>query len=401
MIPDLYDDRVARFVVDWLMEYLFAFLERNGPNDGSVQLWFFMDDAHRFVSQAAEKDALMPLSHRYLVVRQSGIRIGVVSQCPSDLCFAAMGQASVLVQVGGLVHNRDCQAMGSAMGLPPPDWPRLQSVKQGEFVARENLGRYDRAFGGCVCNFPSPTRPFSEQERLRLMAPVLSSLPWEAAVPLPVVEQAIGAPAGGKGVATGPGSISPEAWRAAADMLQDPFVLLHERFQRMGLTGNAALSVKRELLRAGWAREHRIPRRGRPPVLLEPLIALAQAMGRPLPSWGKGGFVHAYVQYVVVTRLRSLGYSAVQTERFFGSKAVDAVGLSPTGNLEGVEVSISLANIVDNLEKDFAAQPAFASILAVCLSASDVRQAQRAIAKAPALKAYQTRIRVEPVCLWL
>ena len=54
----------------------------------------------------------------------------------------------------------------------------------------------------------------------------------------------------------------------------------------------------------------------------------------------------------------------------------------------------------DNFEKDFQYEPRFACVTAVCLSANDVRQVKRMVDKAPGLRAFRSRIRVEPVSAW-
>jgi hypothetical protein len=154
------------------------------------------------------------------------------------------------------------------------------------------------------------------------------------------------------------------------------------------------------LLDASWIREHRIPKRGQSPIVLEPLPALAAAVKRPLPSWGKGSYLHRFLQEAIAKRLKALGYTHIALEKSFGSKSVDVVGTHPTQGLEGFECAVSLGNVVDNLEKNFICQPNFARVTTICLSKSEERQVWRAIAQAPALQPHLTCIAVDRVCNW-
>jgi hypothetical protein len=401
MIPTLYDERVARFIVDWLMEWLFAYLKRHGPNDGSPQLIFALDDAQRYISRAAEANGLTPLSHRYLIVRQAGTRIIAVSQCPSDLS-TVLSQSQIIVQVGGLAYGPDLQAVSAALGLPARDVERLQSPARGEFIARENLGKYARPFGGVVRAFPAPTTGITEAERARLMAPVLAPLPWQPAIALGAVERALSTIATGALPARVPAGPSADAFQLAADVLAHPADSLQDRYNRLGLSGRPGQAGKTELVKNGWVKEHRIPRkRGRPCILLEPLQPLCNALHKPLPSWGKGGFVHAFMIATITRHFQKLGYTGITAEKFYGSKAVDLVATDRSGALIGAEATVSLTNLVDNLEKDFLVQPAFATITVVCVDRARVRQAKRAIAQAPGLKSYHPRIQVERIGVYL
>ena len=76
-------------------------------------------------------------------------------------------------------------------------------------------------------------------------------------------------------------------------------------------------------------------------------------------------------------------------------------GTTPAGALIGVEVTVSLTNVVDNLERDMAAQPNFAQLVVVVLHSAEQRQAQRAIRAAPGLASCLSRIRVVPAAQFL
>lgn len=107
------------------------------------------------------------------------------------------------------------------------------------------------------------------------------------------------------------------------------------------------------------------------------------------------------MQEMVVRRLKSLGYTHVTLEKTYGSKSVDVVGTHPTHGLEGFEIAVSLANVVDNVEKDFLCQPAFARVTTICRGAAEERQIQRAIAQAPALQPHRSRIAVDRIAHWI
>ena len=401
MIGAIQSDYVARFIVDWLTRWLHQYFVTNGPNDGSVQHISLLDDAHRFLTKSAENGQLMPLSEAYLLMRQAGMRIGAVSQYPADLAPAIMSQSGVIVQVGGLVHERDVQAMGMALGLPREDWPRLQTPARGEFVARESLNRYARPFSGVTPQFPPPTRSFTEQDRQSLMQPVLHRLPFLPAIPLSKAEQIAGA-SGGAMPARMPGTASPNAFRLAHDILDHPWDLANIRFARLGLAGAPQQQAKNELLALKWVRQHKIvPGTGRPGFLLEPLAPLALALNRPLPKRGKGGYVHAFMGSAVAEYFIANGYSSVQPETFYGSKAVDVTAIDSHGHLHGVEITVSQSNLVDNLEKDFLVQPQFTELFVVCPTAAEVNQAKRTIASAAGLVAHRSRIVVLPIARFL
>ncbi|NUM55766.1 MAG: ATP-binding protein [Candidatus Hydrogenedentes bacterium] len=401
MIPNLHEGCAARFVVDFLMEYAHAYFLKNGPNDGSPQFAFCLDDAHRFLSQSAESNGLTPLSHRYLIARQAGLRFIVASQCPYDLAMPVSSQSGVIVQVGPLSHAKDLQAVGNALGLPPAHWDRLTKPVSGEFVARENLGRYAKPFAGVVRRFPGSSFPFSDADRRRLMDPVLRSLPWKPRVLLDVVERTVTRPAAGVVPARMPGRVSVRARALAQDVLTHPWDLLAVRNARLKHKGGTATRVKNELIRLGWVKEHEIPQRGMANIALEPTPLLAAALGGRLPSFGKGGFLHAFVQELVVRKLTSQSYMHVRKERFYGSKAVDVVGQDPTGGWIAVEVSISLTNVVDNAEKDFIVKTDWARLHVVCLDVPRRNQAERAIRAAPGLGRHLSRIRFETAAMYL
>lgn len=398
----LHDERVARFFVDWLMESVRAWLRANGPNDGSVQLIFAIDDATRFLSVTAERDGLMPLSHRYLMAREEGLRIIAVTHCPHDLAPSVLSQCGIVMQVGSFMHGEDNEVIGKALGLPYQDWSVLQRIPHRSFVARENLDRYDRPFGGVVRTFSSQRLEVTNADRKNLMAPILKSLAWTPAVPLAKVRAALEPKATNATPARAPGALpSADAMRLAHDVLAYPWDFLSQRYARLGFSGRIAQRSKDELVDIGWIREHAVPMRGRAPKLLEPTPELAAALHASVPNWGKGRFLHAFICNCAVERWKCAGYSSIVREKFYGSKAVDVVGLNPAGDLEGVEAAISLTNVVDNLEKNFLVQPRFSLMTTICLSMSEVRQAARAITAAPGLAAFSARIRIEPIAHWL
>ena len=393
------DDHVARFILDWLLDYLHLWLQNQGPNDGRPRLVIILDDAHRFLTRAAETQGMTMLSHKYLIVSEPGMRLIAVSQVPMDVCVPALTQSGLLIQVGGLAHEKDCQTMGAAFGMNHTDFSRLQELGSGEFIARESLDRYHRPFAGSVRRFPTPSLPFSESDRVRLMAPVLASLPWKPAIPLAVVEHALKQGAGA--VAAASGLPSGTALQLALDIAGNPYELFHARYKRLGWDQHQAWNAKQELLALGWVREHAIPKQGRPPVVLEPLPILFAGLQLPALNWGKGSFLHAFIAERVALQFRSQHFTGVQREKFFGTKAVDVAGTTPAGALIGVEVTVSLTNVVDNLERDMAAQPNFAELVVVVLHSAEQRQAQRAIRAAPGLASCLSRIRVVPAAQFL
>ena len=394
------DDHVARFILDWLLDYLHLWLQNQGPNDGRPRLVIILDDAHRYLTRAAELQGLTTLSHKYLIVSEPGMRIIAVSQVPMDLCVPALTQCGLLIQIGGLAHEKDCQTMGAAFGMNHGDFSRLQELGTGEFIARESLDRYHRPFAGAVRRFPPPSAPFTESDRVRLMAPVLASLPYKPAVPLAVVEHAL-KQQGSSAAPAASGLPSGAALQLALDIAANPYELFHVRYKRLGWDQHQAWNAKQELLARGWVREHTIPKVGRPPVALEPLPALFAALHLHMPNWGKGSFLHAFIAERVALQFRSQHFTGVQREKFFGTKAVDVVGATPAGALIGVEVTVSLTNVVDNLERDIAAQPNFAELVVVVLHSAEQRQVQRAIRAAPGLASCLSRIRVEPAAKFL
>jgi hypothetical protein len=394
LIPDVADDQVARFFVDWLMEYAYAYFRANGPDDGSLQLVFAIDDAHRFLSARTEKDAMTTLSHKYLIVRQSGISIVAVSQCPEDLSSTVISQSSIVMQVGSLIHEAQVRTMGRAFGLHSRDWDALKTVGQGEFVALENMGRYSGAFAGRVKRFPGPSIPFTEQDRIRLMSPVIGAFPWK-----PTVHHT--APKPQSSSSAQPPQLSNEALALAIDILANLWSFMNERYQRLGLTGGSANKVKRELIDRGWVREFSIPRHGGNPILLEPLPPLATGLHRSLPSYGKGGFLHAFMQHRIADELKRQGYTSIELEKFYGAKGVDLVGIAPNGDLVGFEVTVSKGNVVDNFVKDFIAQPRFVLITSVCLSSKDVKQVTYTLFSDPRLTPFHGRMNVLPIAHWL
>jgi hypothetical protein len=91
-------------------------------------------------------------------------------------------------------------------------------------------------------------------------------------------------------------------------------------------------------------------------------------------------------------QLAATGHRRIASEKYYGSKAVDVVAETGSGALVGFECAVHITNVVDNLVKDFLAQPRFSLITTVCLGQSDVRQAQHAVASAPSLHPYRTRL---------
>lgn len=173
------------------------------------------------------------------------------------------------------------------------------------------------------------------------------------------------------------------------------------RYARLNFAVSTANRVKDELVQLGWVKEQAIPRHGMAPIVLEPTPLMAAALGLQLPSCSKGGFLHAFIQELIARRLSAQGYAQVQKERFYGSKAVDVVAQDPSSSWIAVEVTISLTNVVDNVEKDFLVKPDWLRLHVVCLDVPRMNQAQRAIALAPGVAPFVNRVRVETVATYL
>ena len=343
----------------------------------------------------------MSITQLYFLIRQAGLRLVAVSQAPGDLASAALSQSGLVIQVGGVAFGNDVRAIAAALGLTHDQAACLPHLKKGEFIARENMGRYTKPFRGMFHLFPAPTIPFSKADRVALMRPLLDSMPTIPAVPVDVVEKALHPTASSASPARVPAGISNTACNLGSDVLTHPWDCLNVRYGRLNLSARVAQKAKEELVDHGLVREHPIAKQGMSPILLEPLAPLAAALGRTLPSWGKGGYLHAFIQHCAARWFKTLKYTNIRQEAFYGSKAVDVVAITPTGEIVGVEATVSLANLADNLEKDFLVCPRFSLITVICMSASDVRQAKRVIAAAPGLAAFTNRIEVDPLSHWL
>ena len=343
----------------------------------------------------------MSIIQLLFLIRQPGLRLVSVSQSPSDLAPAILSQSGLVIQVGGMASDKDVRAMAAALGLSHEQAACLPHLGCGEFIARVNMGRYTKPFRGTFHLFPQPRRPFSEADRIAHMQTFLNSLSSFPAIPFDKVVRTLNPQNHGPAVpARVPSGVSVNARDLAYDVLSHPYDFLKPRYDRLHLSGGDAQKAKQELVDQGWVAEHAIPRHGKAPILLEPLAPLAAGLNRALPSFGKGGFTHAFVAHCAVVRLKKQNCKNIRQEVFYGSKPVDVVAIAPNGDLIGIEITCSLGNLVDNLEKDFLVNPRFSSITVICLSASDVRQAQRAIAAAPGLLSFRTRIVVKPVSQW-
>ncbi|MBN4046786.1 DUF853 family protein [bacterium AH-315-P07] len=395
LIPNISDDKVARFFVDWLMAYAHAYFRENGPDDGTPQLAFMMDDAHRFLSKATEKNGMTALSHKYLVIKQSGVCIVAVSQCPSDLSETVIGQSALTIQVGGLNYENDLRTMCKAFGIRFQDEDAVRSLRQGEFIAFEQLGRYGRPFAGAVKRFPAPTIPFTESDRINIMTPILSTFSWSPAVH-PGAPGAIPSPK-----PLQPPQLSNNALALAIDVIAYPQSIMTDRYRRLNVSGRAATNIKQELVDQGWVRQFSIQKRGGHPILLEPLTPLAIGLNRSLPSYGKGGFLHWFMQKTVADKLKILGYTYIEFEKFYGAKGVDLVATTPNGDLVGFEITVSTGNVESNFVKDFAVQPRFSMITAVCVSSAGASKVRNTLRASSALKGYLSRMETLPISHWL
>ena len=395
LIPNITDDRVAGFFVDWLMHYTYAYFRENGPDDGTPRLGFFLDDAHRFLTKEKDKNGMSSLSHMYLVIKQSGVCITAVSQCPDDLSPSVISQSAILKQVGGLNHENDLRTMCKAFGIGLKDADVLRHLKQGEFVALEQLGRYDRPFAGIIKRFPPPSGAFSESDRVRMMTPILNAFPST-----PTIHPDATSSTSPKQPLQSP-SLSNTALALAIDVLAYPWSFMTDRYFRLGIQGRTANGSKQELIDRAWVRQFTIPRKGGNPILLEPLTPLANGLNRPLPSYGKGGYLHAFLQHTVANKLKSQGYTSIELEKFYGAKGVDLVAIAPNGDLVGFEMTISKGNVESNFVKDFAVQPRFTIITAVCITAKDATSVRNTLWASSALKKYHKRMIVDTVSRWL
>ena len=191
--------------------------------------------------------------------------------------------------------------------------------------------------------------------------------------------------------------VTDDAKRLAMEVLLHPFEFLGHHYAQLNMKGGTANRAKKALLDAKWVTEHVVAKRGGKPVLLEPLPSLAQAFNQRTPSWGKGGFLHAYMAHAIVGHLQKNSYTQIEKEKFYGSKAVDLKAVAPTGELIGIEVTVSFSNLVDNVQQDFLAQPNFNAIWVVCMDQAKVRQAKRTLSQAPALKSHMKQIQVFPI----
>jgi len=234
------------------------------------------------------------------------------------------------------------------------------------------------------------------------MQPLYDSLPSHPAIPLAEVEKALGID---MKRAVPAATISPkqaDADRLAADILAHPWDFVTARYTRLRLSGGKGNAAKGELLDRGWICEHQVATGpGSPSVLLEPLPDLVRALKATLPRYGKGKFLHAFVQQAVMKKLKTTGYTQVRTEAAYGSKLVDVVAIDPSGKLVGVEITISTSNLTDNLAKDFMCQPNFVRLVVVCKSSSVEYEAKRLIRASVELQPYRSRIDVETVAKWL
>ena len=392
----------ARFYVDVLMEYLHASLRAFGPNDGTPQCVTVLDDGHRYMAKANERDAMTPLSERLLIVRQAGLRYVLISQSPSDVARAVLSQSGIIIQVGPMTATDDVRAIAGALGLSPSAIERLQQTNQREFVSRENLGRWKQAFGGKVRELVRAGTSITDAQRLACMQPLYDALPSHPSIPLQQVEKALGIDVKGAVPAVKVSPRQTDAKKLAEDILVHPWDFVTARYTRLNLSAGKGNAAKKELLGRGWVRERPVPTGpGSPSILLEPLPALAKALKTRLPSCGKGGFLHAFVQQAVVKKLKATGHTQVGTETAFGSKLVDVTSMDPSGQLVGIEVSIHLTNLVDNLAKDFKCRPQFGCLVVICIDSCKARSAKRLIKASVELQPYQSKVVVETVAKWL
>ena len=281
----------ARFFVDTLMEFLHASLRVLGPNDGTPQFLAVLDDGHRYYSRANERDAMTPLSDHLLIVRQAGLRYALVTQSPSDVARAVLGQSGIIIQVGPMTAVEDVRAISGALGLAPSAIERLQHTNQREFVARENLGRRcKQAFGGRVRKLVRTGIRIDDALRLSCMQPLYDTLPSHPAIPLQDVEKALGIDVKRAVPAS---TISPkqaDADRLAKDILAHPWDFVTARYTRLKLSAGKGNAAKKELLDRRWIREHAVPTGpGSPSVLLEPLPAWHKPWERDCPNMARAG----------------------------------------------------------------------------------------------------------------
>ena len=142
-LNDLNEPDIRNFLIGALMLRLSAELEANhrvDPQEGLRHVTL-LEEAHHFLLEPRgsgpgadlARESNMLLANAFAEMRAYGEGIIVADQAPSDLSTAVLRNTNLKI-AHRLLYERDCKAMGEAMGLSDNQMKQLRLLRPGQCV---------------------------------------------------------------------------------------------------------------------------------------------------------------------------------------------------------------------------------------------------------------------------
>jgi hypothetical protein len=385
------------FLINILLFRVFLYRIDNGQR-GPLRHALIFDEAKMVYAQ----DRAKPSSHitrLTSMAREFGEALVVSDQMPSSLGEAIKANVFTTVSLN-LSSMKDIQAMTYGMALTAEQRERLMALPIGTAVARY-ADRYTKPFLLQVPHVPI-VKDVSDTEVEQHMAPVISSLRKEP--------RAGSSPASFRDSGSETSSLQPKvlllgtaddpeipshAWSLLQDIREHPYLTTTERYQKLGLSARQGGKIGNMLTKQGFVTKVTIPagRTGRPGLFFELTEKGVQRVGRQKLGAGKGGFIHRFYQDRIKKHFENLGYIA-RIEAYQNGKSVD-VGVWKITETVAVEVAMTAAHELENIEKDF--QAGWDRVVVACFNNSVRQKVEKEVRQSPAYNPLIDRIEFIPV----
>lgn len=247
----LTDDLQCRFLVTFLLFWLFQKFRSSTQNTNQLRHLVIVDDASRFVgvnsTQFDGHARTSPLSHLLAVLRSSGVCFCFATQLPSQIEPAVLSLTRSLIVIGNISGAEHLNVIKNAMSLTEE-----QKDVIARFQARETLlflpgsGSWNRPIHGWTPNVVLPLNP--------VVTP-LHSVPIEPWHSLTQIPQSMSVPTGPSPIPTSsvtPPSmqsvLSADAEKLVYECIGNPFENVSEHISRLNFSVRVYEAAKNDAL---------------------------------------------------------------------------------------------------------------------------------------------------------
>lgn len=369
-------EEVQAFLVTLIFYWIFSY-RLHSAQRGSLRHVLICDEAKMIFSKDKASGS-SPVSRFVSTAREFGQGLLLAEQMPSTLGHAILANINATICLN-LSAAKDIHEIGYAMGLTPEQRDAIARLPVGVGIVRL-AGRIFRPFMAEFPDFPIE-KCVTDAQVARHMARQWSGLNWNKRHSKTAASHVAGEPGQSHvkrdGSSSNPGTVeivdtdesvtpAPSRTRPAelsakermvlTDIANRPFMLQTERTRSLRLTTHMAGKILGRLIELGLTEQRviRTGRRGKPGKFYKLTRTGASFVGPQNLGPGKGGFEHVFHQQRFAGEARAAGFEA-RIEEFVSGKSVD-VGLTRDGHRIALEIEMSAAGAVSNIEKDLAAR---------------------------------------------